>query len=476
VTRSRLKAAGEPPRAWDEIGAAVSATQILRNPLAPLTQHTDGHGDGAAEGGPDDTLTDAPAPQAPDASPSASPAPRFAPLPFDADGRRLGSAWLLHYARRKATGRLTLTRRGTTARVQFDHGRVVRVRLVPERPEESLGRLLVDRGLLTAAAAERARAYAEEASCLFGVAALRTTDVAPHAIVKALLGRLKGRLKTLAVEPPEGVSFEPLAVPDKGAIPAGVAVETLVFDALVRRYAGRAPRAMAAQEAELAGHFVVKQDALGAPAKAAALDPDERALWDALGDEPRALRDVNRSSPLSPRRTHATLFALRDMGYLAFEVQPPRSRGAERYEALLRRDPAAPGASASPFDVLGAHWSADGPGLEALYEQRRAALRRARPRGPLGPQVLALEAAVAANLEAAMDTLRSADARRAARRAVASVQQIAQAAEHYVRQGDMAVFRGDSATAAEDYRRALDLIPRHPDATRKLAKVTSPRR
>ncbi|MCB9507809.1 MAG: hypothetical protein H6700_09845 [Myxococcales bacterium] len=419
------------------------------------------------------------------ASAPAAPETRRAPIAFtEEDGLRLGAL----IARRAGAGSeggvpslVLQTCGGYPAsilevatgtrhwRVALREDSALDVRVSPEPREFSFHNLVAASGLVDAAALSNAVAEARSGGSRLSDVLVRSQLLRFRqldAIVQARAGLM---LRALLAEPV--VSFEVRAheaIEAPGTTPIQIAPSA--WSALLAHCDAMTQEAL---ERLLESHHSDRPSFVATAfigASGLRLDSRQRRFVEQVLVGDVGITQGLAQSPLRRRPSLALLVALDLAGLVHWErSETSASRIGRVWPAIVQKQRDV--VHANPFELLEAHWSADGHLVQEAFqaELRNLDLEYVIHNGTAEQQ--AGGQATYRALVAARDALQDPAVRRARREQLVDDFNRRAAVQLYEKQAELALFKGDYAAATDALRRVVELAPRHPSAGAQLRAI-----
>lgn len=375
---------------------------------------------------------------------------------------------------RHATGRLALGEGAEGAEIYLERGAVVAVIDRGSRRDRFLGEALVKSGKLRSRDRDLAVAQANEEHVPLGEILVRrgvlTAPMLKEALRRQLIARIFDQLqrKTGPFVFVEGA--RPVRAPRQPPVP----VPAALFRAKADAYGARAASEIDEVEGPYNGLYVHRGKGAPADMSTRGLDEDEQRVWAQVVSGAYTLREIYAVSDLTRRRTHALLWALRDLGYVALEREmAPRFRLERLAESLGRKVGQAN--SGTLFDVLDLHWMADATDVKRGYAKVVESYAVPALDIPVPPDVHRMSAEILEKAAEARDRLLPDRERRAYRRTVIEPAQIESTAEILLRQADIDAYRHAFGDAEYRYAHVVELDPSNAEVRAKLADTRTKR-
>ena len=374
---------------------------------------------------------------------------------------------LMEAARRQATGELQLLAPTEAVRLFVKDGAVVRVIPDPEPRGEQLGQLLKKRGKVTEAQLAAAVAVATQRGARLGDVLVEQAGVSQRDVTWTLAARASMRLVEVAEmrDVAEMTWAEGRTLGDR-QLRVGVPVPATLLRERYRQLERRTRSEAVAAEDGLEDRYVCHRVAAGSDKLR--LDKREQQLWDEVLLGKYRLREIYAMSPLDRRRTHAMVFALREIGMVSLTVKPAAEHQVDELKHLFEHK-AESLRNADFFDLLEVHWTGIQPEIDKAYNRTKGRFTPSpellRPADPQTRRKLeGWSEVILKAVEEAYETLRNPYRRRTYRETFIPVNQIEFSAVHFLRQSKMAAFKEDGLEAITLLYRVLELDPGNQDA------------
>jgi len=372
----------------------------------------------------------------------------------------LGSQPLEHVLvaleRMRAGGILHVTNQETNARLYFQRGMLLEITLDAPVEIPSLGERLIDNRLLKKEDVARGLEHMEHKGLRLGAALIHLHLLETREILRTLRDQYRDRIAHLLTLDEGRFEFEHGAHLDVPPPRPRLAARREVFRIKVERYRLRLIADAEKIEAPYRDHYVYRSPRAPDDLSLVGLDPREKRFVDLCINGQQTLRQVYTVSPLSRRHAHAVVFAMHELGWIAFRREMDARAWMEQ-EQRKWQEWAARLSGAHLFDVLGVHWTALGAEIEAAHAHLLAECRKDVSK--YGPETEKNRAFILKRVEEAYSTLNERSSRSAYRATLIEADQITFMADLLCKQGELALFKEEFREAAEKFARALELVP-----------------
>ena len=182
----------------------------------------------------------------------------------------------------------------------------------------------------------------------------------------------------------------------------------------------------------------------------------EQGLVDVIESSSWRLRELYSVSPLSRAITSAVIWALDEMGFLAFEETEDLERYLARVSGRISRKRAH--LKDTHFGVLELHWICLNEEVDQNYRRLKEEFKSDRFHD-LSPELTEDLGKINARLDEAFEAIETDRARRAYRATVIEQDSIMQSADLLSKKGEMAIMRKDKREAVSCFSKAVELVP-----------------
>jgi hypothetical protein len=196
----------------------------------------------------------------------------------------------------------------------------------------------------------------------------------------------------------------------------------------------------------------------------------EQEIWEQLIDGSHTLRNILVLSRLTTAQTHAFVFAMQKLRYLAFREELPQELRSEQNDSLLFEKSRQVGTNY--FDFLELHWTSREAEVKEAYHRLKETYDGFISEAS-SDEAHKMHEQIVEYLEQAYKVLVKQKTRREYRIKVVSPSQVEFMSQLLIQQGDMAIFRRDLPEATERYKHSLELAPERKDIERKVLMLQS---
>ncbi|MEM6370999.1 MAG: DUF4388 domain-containing protein [Myxococcota bacterium] len=371
-------------------------------------------------------------------------------------------------AREKQTGVLEIHRaEGTSCQIYFYQGDVAFVEVKPFEESVSLGRILIAQKKVNETGLREALERARGSHRLLGRMLILLGIIKRGELVAALREQCRAKIDATFGWSAGRYAWGPWRDPPGEAdlvVTRSLGVLARHVRVLLEHTSGRDLELLFGSG--MAGVMVVQD--LDRLATTLQLQPKELRFLELQLDGKRSVHDAVTGSPigrLGALRLLATCLALGlarftdDSQSMDLEDSAGPASGskeadleAQLQEELTRLE------GSNHFDVLGVHWSSHQRSYREAWERRRSAYDR-KNYAEAPEKLEALAAKIRACIDAAYEAIKSEGPRSAYRRRLFDSTERQYAADMLVKQGEIALMRGDRVRALESFETALELHP-----------------
>ena len=369
---------------------------------------------------------------------------------------------LMKLAVERRTGLLTLELPGGVLKYGFwSKGGPVGWRSEPLNQEEVLGVLLYRAGQVTKEQLQRSLEIMEEQGCRQGEAFIEMGIMSFSQLVMVLQKQCE-YVFLKALEEGEGTWMFHLLdeLPERFYNPA-LKASNVLYRRLTRQIEDINTTEIYSELRPSLDRYVFVREEMHEVMGAIGWSKDERRFLDLVQARSWRLRELFSVSNMSRRATARFLYALLDLGFVAFQEEEDHERYMKRItDQIMGKFYRVQ--KVHHFDVLEVHWISLQDEIEAGYKNMKARYRAAMYHD-LTPELEQALEAINHKVDAAYAVIRDPTRRRAYREEIIEKDMIVNSADLLAKKGEMAIMRADAVDARACWGKAVELMPNRKD-------------
>ena len=369
---------------------------------------------------------------------------------------------LMHLAVERSTGLLTLELPGGERKYGFwSKGGPVGWRSEPLNREEVLGVLLYRAGQVTKEQLQRSLEIMEEQGCRQGEAFIELGIMSFSQLVMVLQKQCEYIFLKVLEEGEGAWTFHLLdELPERFYNPA-LKASNVLYRRLTRQIEEINTTEIYSALRPSLDRYVFVREEMREVMGAIGWSKDERRFLDLVQARSWRLRELFSVSNMSRRATARFIYALLDLGFVAFQEEEDPERYMKRItDQIMGKFYRVQ--KVHHFDVLEVHWISLQDEIEAGYKNMKARYR-AGVFHDLSPELEQALELINRKLDAAYAVLRDPARRRAYREEIIEKDMIINSADLLAKKGEMAIMRADAADAQACWGKAVELMPNRKD-------------
>ena len=365
---------------------------------------------------------------------------------------------MVQMALHRGTGMLVVFTEDGLRRFGFwERGGPVGFRIEPIDQRSVLGVLLYRAGKVDKAQLKQSLKIMEDQNIRQGEALIQLGALNFPQLVMALQKQVELHLQKI-MRLTEGVwAFFPLEVLPERFVTPPVNVPSILFRALLNYSRQLSMDHIAEAHRPNMDFYVFFAEGVADAAAEINFKSNERKFLEIMAGNSWRLRELFSVSNLSRTDTSAVVWALNEMGFLAFRKEETIERYIGRVSHRINQKIKQLN-KGSLFDIIEVHWICLQPEIDAAYKRVQAEFA-GREYGRLPDDLQAKVQQILEKVHEAYASLSDERQRRTLRQELIEKDMIQASAEILAKKGEMAILKGDARAALDCWGKALELLP-----------------